>query len=75
MTYMATMPIHVKNFYKSSSLGTSGLMALKFEMLHWAQEWYQNCLNNDLGLFSDKIAHVKILEHKISLKLLMLFVL
>ena len=40
-------------------------MALKFDMWHRVQQYYQDCSNNDHGLFSGKIKHVKTLKHKI----------
>ena len=49
MTNMAAMPIHGKNLYKSLLLNR-WIDALKFDMWHWVQEYYQDCLNKDLGL-------------------------
>ena len=55
-------------------------MALKLGMYHWVREYYQDCSNYDLGLtltilrqgqiYFLVLVYGKMLEHKISWKLL-----
>ena len=66
--------IYSINFLKIFFSGTNGHMALRIDIWHQVYEQYQECSNSDLRLvltfFYGKVKYGKLLEHRISWKVL-----